>query len=96
MVRDRAQNWSPKLGQALKLANGDQKLSRYLVKWSKVGKRTLLKRLDLWAFGVQWRVWGIERLTRARSTSRAQGQEVRELRGWTFRYPWFISSTNAD
>lgn len=26
---------------------------KYMVKWTKVGKRTLLKRLDLWASEVQ-------------------------------------------
>lgn len=39
--------------------------------------------------------WGAGRLTRVKSTSRGHISKL-QSQGWVFRYPWFISSTNAD
>lgn len=64
-----------------------------MVKWTRVGKKTLLKGLDLWAFEVQMEGWGYRVMTR--SISRSQGQEVRQSEDRPSTTPGF-SFTNAD
>lgn len=50
-----------------------------MVNWIGVRTRATLNKMDLWAFKVQTEGWGdTRRLTRAKITSRHQGQEVGE------------------
>ena len=59
-----------------------------MVNWIRVETGTLLKKLNLWALEVQMEGWGgIGRLTRARITSRGQGQEIRESEGMSSNSP---------
>lgn len=57
---------------------------RYMFKWTRVGTRTLLKGLDLWAFEVQMEGWGYRKTDGSEIIQQKSGSRSQGVRGLAF------------